>query len=240
MSLPAGYLASVALHLLAQVGDFSETKKQAEEGDPVAQRELSHMYEFGKGVGKDLAESVKWLRKSAEAGDALAQRELGLLSSQGKGVPRSPSEAVKWYLKASDQGDAIAMGYLGYHYMEGLGVARRDSEALKWFKKAAPNSLSAQHSLGLMHAQGRGVPKDVVEAFAWLSQGSEAIGVLKVHVEAREALKKRLSPAQLAKAAERASQIDAEMKEAKRTQSVDSRIGAGPRDGVPASKKAAK
>gem|GEM_PF-3413864 len=240
MSLPAGYLAAFAVHLLAQVGDFSETKKRAEEGDSVAQRELSEMYQFGKGVDKDLAESVKWLRKSAEAGDSSAQRQLGLLYSQGKGVPRSPSEAVKWYLKASDRGDAIAMTYLGSHYMDGLGVARRDSEALKWFKRAAPNSLSAQHNLGLMHAQGRGVTKDVVEAFAWLSQGSEAIGVLKVHVEAREALKKRLSPAQLAKAAERASQIDAEMNEAKRKQDVDSRIGAVPRDGVPPAKKASK
>ncbi len=195
--------------LMAQTALFESTKKKAETGDMVAQRELALIYRYGReGVPRNQAESLKWLRKAAVAGDAAAQVLLGLSYASGSGVPMSKTEPVKWYRKAADQGHALGEYYLGMAHLNGLGVPQRESEAAKWLGKAAVKGDSnAQNVLGQMYAEGRGVRKDEVEALAWLTHGkymSESQEML------REALKKKLTPEQLSKAAARREEIRAE------------------------------
>ncbi|MCH7544007.1 MAG: sel1 repeat family protein, partial [Proteobacteria bacterium] len=48
---------------------FEEFKTAAEEGNPVAQFNLGHMYAKGEGIAKDEDEAVKWYREAAEQGD---------------------------------------------------------------------------------------------------------------------------------------------------------------------------
>jgi hypothetical protein len=64
----------------AQSGDFAtalkEWKPLAEQGLALAQFNLGWMYDDGKGVTQDYAESAKWFRKGAEQGDAKSQRKL--------------------------------------------------------------------------------------------------------------------------------------------------------------------
>jgi TPR repeat protein len=69
----------------------------------------------------------------------------------------------------AENGDAEAQHFLGIGYAEGLGLLSKDEiEAVKWFRKAAEqNYPSAQCSLGTMYFEGKGVPKDLVQAHAW-------------------------------------------------------------------------
>ncbi|MCX7256839.1 MAG: tetratricopeptide repeat protein, partial [Polaromonas sp.] len=59
-------------------------------------------------------------------------------------------------------------------YEHGLGVVQDDQQAVDWYRKsAALNNHVAQYSLGMMYMRGRGVPKDMVQARAWLIQSAE-------------------------------------------------------------------
>ena len=57
---------------------------KAEQGDADAQFELGGMYDEGKDVPQDDAESAKWFRKAAEQGHVKAQYNLGLMYQSGQ------------------------------------------------------------------------------------------------------------------------------------------------------------
>jgi len=47
-------------------------------------------------------------------------------------------------------------------------------QALEWYRKAAEQGhAAAQFNLGMMYAQGRGVPRDDAEALNWIRQAAE-------------------------------------------------------------------
>ena len=68
---------------------------------------------------------------------------------------------------------------------------------MKWYRKAAEQGhVGAQCSLGVMYANGKGVPKDYVEAYAWWS-----VAATNGHEDAKERLPKakaKLTPEGLA------------------------------------------
>ncbi len=70
---------------------------------------------------------------------------------------------------------------------------------MKWYHKAAAQgNASAQHNLGYMYTRGLGVPRDYVRAHMWLS-----LAAAKGHPKSaklRDAVAKRMTPAQLAEA----------------------------------------
>jgi putative methionine-R-sulfoxide reductase with GAF domain len=69
------------------------------------------------------------------------------------------------------QGDPAAENALGLRYFQGDekdGVSRDEKEAFRWFSRAAEHgSLPAQAKLGALYWGGRGVPKDLNEAYFW-------------------------------------------------------------------------
>ena len=143
---------------------LAEIKKKAEAGDAVAQNFLGVMYAKGAGTPKDNAEAVKWYRKAAEQGDAEAQYILGGMYAKGLGVPEDNAEAAKWYRKAADQGDAKAQYSLGEMCLYPTHYAY----AVKWYRLAAEQGYAiAQSQLGYMYSEGKGVPKDLVQAHVW-------------------------------------------------------------------------
>jgi uncharacterized protein len=77
--------------------EIEQLKKDAEQGDALAQYNLGRMYETGEGVPKDYKEAAKWCCKSAEQGNADAQYTLGWMFENGEGVPEDRKESVKWY-----------------------------------------------------------------------------------------------------------------------------------------------
>jgi len=73
-----------------------------------AQYRLAELYLTGRGVPKDPAEAVRWLRQAAEQGYADAQYWLGSLSRTGRGVAKDLDDAVKWLRHAAAQGHVEA------------------------------------------------------------------------------------------------------------------------------------
>ena len=60
-------------------------------------------------------------------------------------------------------------------YLSGAGVKQSDETAAYWFKEAAiQGHLQAQHAYAMLLAQGKGVPLDYVQAYAWINMPAEA------------------------------------------------------------------
>ena len=187
--------------------EFERKKRLAEGGDKVAQNNLGRMYDNGEGVPRDYKEAVKWYTKAAEQRLVEANFNLGHMYYDGKGVSKNYKEAVKWYTRAAEQGHAKAQHNLGIlHVRHRIGMPKHYEEASKWFKKAAEQGVAdAQGNLGLMYAQGQGVIKDNVTAYAWLSVAKE-----NGHANAVEALdlaKKLMTKEQIAEGLKLAREI---------------------------------
>ena len=55
-------------------------RKAAEQGDTEARYDLGECYYYGRSVGQDYAQAVKWYRKAAEQGDETAKEHLEEMS----------------------------------------------------------------------------------------------------------------------------------------------------------------
>jgi uncharacterized protein len=144
-------------------------------------------------------ETMKELRRSAIAGDASAQNELGLLYYEGKAIKKDYRQAKVWFDKAVEQGHSGAQVNLGSLYLRGEGAPQSSQMALFWFSRAADQGDAlALAKLGLMYAQGRGVLQDFIQAHMWYNL-SAAHGEWR-SAEARDALAKQMTPAQVAEA----------------------------------------
>ena len=146
-----------------------------------------------------IEQSTKELRKLAEGGDASAQNEFGLLYYEGKGIPQNHRKAKEWFDKAVEQGHTGAQVNLGTLYLRGEGAPQSSQMALFWFSRAAAQEDTlAFAKLGLMYAQGRGVLQDFIQAHMWYNL-SAAHGETR-SADARDALAKQMTPAQIAEA----------------------------------------
>ena len=117
--------------------DYEATRREAEQGDAIAQERLGTMYAEGRGMAQDDAEAVRWWRLAAEQGLAAAQGNLGFMYFNGRGVAQDDAEAIQWYRLAAEEGDAAAQSNLGLMYREGRGVAQDNTEAVGWYRLAA-------------------------------------------------------------------------------------------------------
>ncbi len=115
------------------------------------------------------------LEENAEAGDPEAETTLGLAYHDGVLLKRNDAEAIRLLHKAADRGYMAAEESLGILSERGVGMDKPSpAEALQWYKKAVRHgSLDAATNIGLMYAEGRGVPKNPSEAVPWLRQAAE-------------------------------------------------------------------
>lgn len=126
--------------------------------------------ETRKSCGGD---SLKNLRIAAENGSADAQYKLGgIYASGGDGIVRMDDvQALKWLRMAANQGYANAQADLGSIYdLGGMGVDKNNVTAVKWYRLAAKQgNTNAQLNLGKMYAEGKGVKKNYVRSYLWIS-----------------------------------------------------------------------
>lgn len=155
-------------------------RKAAAQGLADAQLSLGMMYATGVGVQQDSSRAEEWCRQAAERGDPWAQNVLGIVHAVGRGRLEDAAEAERWFRRAASPGRmpgrrflllrgrrhsglAIAQFNLGCLYAIAQGC--RDTDAARWLREAAEQGLGdAQNALGVMHAEGRGVPQDAEEA----------------------------------------------------------------------------
>lgn len=143
--------------------------------------------------------TAKEVRKSAEAGNASAQYRLGLLYAGGVGVPQNYGLAKEWFEKAAKQGHVGAQADLGMLYLKGAGAPQSAQMALFWFSRAAEQgNVMAFAKLGSMYTEGRGVFQDFTQAHMWYNLA--AVQGEPRAAEARDALTKQMTPAQIAEA----------------------------------------
>ena len=112
------------------------------------------------------------IKQKAEAGNAAAQHKLAdLLASRFR-----PAEALQWYGRAAQQSDLEAFYQVGRLLLHGAvgipadqGVLARPAEGIFIVYRAATNGHhEASHDLSRAYKEGRGVAKDLVQAYAWL------------------------------------------------------------------------
>lgn len=171
-----------------------------------AEEKIGRLYHRGKGLPKDAVKAAEWYRKAADQGDAAAAARLGSMYWMGEGVARDPVEAAKWYALGASKGNPLAQAGIGYMSMEGSGTPVDFTAAAGWFEKAAAQGdASAMLALGTLFELGKGVPKDAVQAWKWYALASVDDGEYDQEVFdraglARDALGKKMTPAQLAEA----------------------------------------
>ena len=150
----------------------SQLRLLANDGHARAQYDLGLVYEYGRGVGRDDAEAVKWYRKAATQEIAVAQYRLAVLQENGWGTEENDTEAVKWYRAAAVQGHALAQHDLAFMYMAGTGVQQSHVHAYMWLRIAVAqgNGFITKH---LHHVRKKMTDVEVLEAEklaqAWLS-----------------------------------------------------------------------
>ena len=120
-------------------------------------------------------------------------------------IPDRHAVAVAREVQAYEQGDVETQYGLGLMYRKGKGVLQNDTTAVKWWKLAAEQgSAKAQHNLAFMYRNGEGVLQNDIYAYMWfniaVSQGFKIAG------GERELVAKSMTPSQIEKAQELASE----------------------------------
>lgn len=88
--------------------EMIKLRRQAEQGDVVAQNNLGNCLYYGRGCEKNLIEAVLWYRRAAEQGFDKAQNNLAQCLEHGEGCEQDIQEALEWYKRAAEQGNSSA------------------------------------------------------------------------------------------------------------------------------------
>jgi TPR repeat protein len=150
-------------------------RRAAERDNPNAQVRLGLMYLMGSNsVPHDVALGLEWIDKAASRGSVEAENLLADMYSLGMfGVPKDAIRSAGWYRKAALQGNTRSMLKL----IAISSAAGDHAETLMWSRKLAElGDATGQYTLGLMYGQGLGVPKDKIQALAWLKKAAAQPG----------------------------------------------------------------
>ena len=174
-------------------GAANQYQKAAMMGSAKAQNALAVMYTEGRGVPQSFGEAIKWFQKSAAQNFSEAEYNLARIHYKGTGVPKNVKQAKQWFQKSAAHGHPKAQDELGQLY-----YSKRDfRQAANWFSKAAEQGMpNSQNQLGFMYYEGKGVKKNLILAYKWVS-----LAVLLGNQEAIKAMKfliKTLSVEQIA------------------------------------------
>ena len=149
--------------------------RAAENGNTAAQILLGNMSNQYIFVSErpNPEEALKWFQMAAGKNNAYAQYSLAIIYRNNsdikypvsKSIPKNINQAEEWALKSANQGFSLAQTLLGVLLLE---KGNSDAEALAWLQKSA--NQSDPHAfvlIGDIYANGRGVPKNFVQAITW-------------------------------------------------------------------------
>jgi TPR repeat protein len=147
-------------------------RKAADLGDAEAMLGMSWIYSNGRGIPKDDAQALHWVRMAAERGSTGAMVLLADDYENGNnGIAKDYVKAMRWYQEAVNKGSANAMMDVGELYDQGRGVPVDYTEAMKWYHKAAEaGSGFALWQIGMHYTLGQGVPEDDEQARYWMKK----------------------------------------------------------------------
>jgi TPR repeat protein len=171
----AAEIEAVAMQA-AQRGDAAAERRLAgwaQEGSPVAQRELALLYgQHRPGTAAEREEAAVLFARAARQGDTEAAFQMGELERVRDA--RDRSAAARWYRQAAERGHAKAALALALLYKNGDGIARDLPAAVQWLAAAATaGDAHAMFLLSNAYADGEGVPADPRQARALLERAAD-------------------------------------------------------------------
>jgi TPR repeat protein len=168
-------------------------RKAAAQKHPPSMLAAARMLDRGVAGAPDTKAGTALVKEAAEAGYPPAMNDLGVRLLKGFGIEKNEKEAKTWIKKAADAGLPAAM----------LNLAALEKDQLS---KVTAVAAKAGHPVGLfLEAEGMEKNGKAVDAFSDYLMAAES-----GHEEAakrRDALKAKLSPAQLKQADERVATI---------------------------------
>lgn len=161
---------------------FENLKIAADLSNPIAQYELSEMYDNGIGCDYDASEAKLWLKKSAENGYYKAEGKYGIeLFGNHTWFNPTRNRSFVFLKHAYEQGYDEAYWYIAKCYMYGYGTNVNKNIAYPLYQKAAENGvMDAQVFLCQKYFKGDyPLPKDYKLCAKWgeeaLKQGCKSV-----------------------------------------------------------------
>jgi len=148
-------------------------RRAANQGDVLAQYNLSRLYWKGTGVPKNLDEAIFLCKQAANQGDLNSLCRLGEVLLE-RNEPGDGSFAVRCLDEAANAGHSYSQFLLGKQFFEGKHCDKNIHDAIYWFKKAASSGLAdAQFALAQIYKGLDGTPRHDEEAFSWCSKAAQ-------------------------------------------------------------------
>lgn len=153
-------------------------RRAAENGDGEIQRAVAFIFQFDGKDGSE-REAIYWYMKAGAQRNFLAISNLLSYCVSGKLSQKDCSDVSKWlreFAASTDEEKAAkAACDVGTLSEKGLGTYQNYAEAAHWYRQCANAGLwSGQMDLGLLYADGKGVPKDFVLAYMWFNLAAAA------------------------------------------------------------------
>ena len=152
-------------------------RRAAEQGIGGAQYMLGFLYGSGLGPSLDPVEANRWYQ-AAEQGWTGGGPDWRMGFNFGEGSFTISTAAIQVYTTEAEQGDLGARLKLSYFYGSRFvrsGMAPDADEMLKWIRLAAETEHpSALNNLGVLHANGWGVPQDDRRAIELFRRAADA------------------------------------------------------------------
>lgn len=109
---------------------------------------------------------------AAALGDAEAQHDLGVVFHRGEDLPRDLAKAAAMWRMAADRGSIAALNNLGHLTYYGRGIKQDHAEGVRlWRLAAEKRHAESQIHLSIAYTDGKYLPRDYVEAYAWAKSG---------------------------------------------------------------------
>ena len=171
-------------------------EKAVAAGDLEGSIQLARFLDQGLGGSRDPNRAMDLLYNAARGGSVFAMNEVGVRYQKGLGIRQDNVAAIGWFSLATQHGLPVAMVNLGNCYERGNGALPDLKKAGELYAVAAKqNHPVAQLLLGQMFEEGRGT--EINLAFAAVNYTRAAAGGVKEAETKRDAVSKRLTPAQI-------------------------------------------
>ena len=153
-----------------------DLEKSALRGSIVAQTCLSHMYQEGIGVRRDLEKAFQWCAFAAQQnGRADAMYELGLMYLNGLGVTKCASSAYKLFRSAGDQNHSGALFKLAEMQSNNeYGEVDTKLAFENCLKSAELGLPEAQFNVGVMFEEGIGTKQSFRDSIFWYKKATQS------------------------------------------------------------------
>jgi len=153
---------------------YPDMELAARAGNVKAQFNMGVMYDEGEVVQENDEKAVYWYKQAADLGFAPAQMSLGEMYQKGLGVKEDFGTAIKYYHSSAQQGNVKAQLTLGLLYQTETSGMYNEAASANWFRLAAKQGHNlGMTRIGAKYADGRGVEKDLMKAYAWSHLGAQ-------------------------------------------------------------------